>query len=77
MRYISKGQKRVLKDYAKDNYFNSDLLINKLNNKTILMMQLEKINDYETLNWDVNRLIDDLIFADTLEEKLKIIDNFR
>ena len=77
MRYISKGQKRVLKDYAKDNYFNSDLLINKFNNKTILMMQLEKINDYETLNWDVNRLIDDLIFADTLEEKLKIIDNFR
>lgn len=77
MRYISKGQKRVLKDYAKDNYFNSDLLINKFNNKTILMMQLEKINDYETLNWDVNRLIDDLIFADTIEEKLKIIDNFR
>lgn len=77
MRYISKGQKRVLKDYAKDNYFNSDLLINKFNNKTILMMQLEKINDYETLNWDVNRLIDDLVFADTIEEKLKIIDNFR
>ena len=77
MRYLSKGQKRILKDYAKNRYFDSDLLINKFNNKTILLMQLEKVNDYETLNWDVNRLIDDLLFTDTLEEKIKVIDNFR
>ena len=77
MRYLSKGQKRILKDYAKDHYFDSDLYINKFNNKTILLMQLEKVNDYETLTWDVDRLIDDLLFTDTLEEKIKVIDNFR
>ncbi len=77
MRCLSKGQKRILRDYAKDGYFDSDLLINKYNNKTILLMQLEKVNDYETLTWDLNRLIDDLLFTDTLEEKIKVIDNFR
>lgn len=77
MRYLSKGQKRVLKDYAKDGYFNSDLYINKFNNKTILLMQLEKINDYETLNWDVNRLINDLLFEETLEDKIKLIESFK
>lgn len=77
MRYLSKKQKNIIKDYAKDGYFDRDLLINKYNNKTILLMQLEKVNDYETLTWDVNRLIDDLLFTDTLEEKIKFIDNFR
>lgn len=77
MRYLSKGQKRILKDYAKDNYFNSDLWINKCNSKNILMMQLEKVNDYETLWSDIDRLIGDLIFKDTIEEKIKYIDNFR
>lgn len=77
MRSLSKKQKNIIKDYAKNRYFDSDLLINKFNNKTILLMQLEKVNDYETLNWDVNRLIDDLLFTDTLEEKIKVIDNFR
>ena len=77
MRYLSKKQKNIIKDYAKDGYFDRDLLINKYNNKTILLMQLEKVNDYETMTWDVNRLIDDLLFTDTLEEKIKVIDNFR
>jgi len=77
MRYLSKGQKRILKDYAKDNYFNSDLWINKNNSKNILMMQLEKVNDYETLWSDIDRLIGDLIFKDTIEEKIEYIDNFR
>lgn len=77
MRYLSKKQKRILKDYAKDNYFNCDLWINKNNSKNILMMQLEKVNDYETLWSDIDRLIGDLIFVDNLEEKIKIIDNFK
>lgn len=77
MRYLSKGQKRILKDYAKDNYFNIDLWINKNNSKNILMMQLEKVNDYETLWSDIDRLIGDLIFKDTIEEKIEYIDNFR
>lgn len=77
MRYLSKGQKRILKDYAKDGYFNDDLLINKYGNKIILIKQLEKINDYETLYDDLSRLIDDLLFESNLENKLNIIDNFR
>lgn len=77
MRYLSKGQKRILKDYAKDRFFDSDLLINKYGNKNILLMQLEKVNDYECLWSDLDRLINDLLFADTLEEKIKVIDNFR
>lgn len=77
MRYLSKGQKRILKDYAKNKFFESDLLINKYGNKTILIKQLEKVNDYETLNQDLERLIDELLFTYTLEEKLQKIDNFR
>ena len=77
MRYFSKGQKRILKDYAKDGYFNDDLLINKYGNRIILIKQLEKVNDYETLYNDLNRLIDDLRFKDGLENKLKLIENFR
>lgn len=42
MRYLSKGQKRILKDYARDNYFNCDLWINKCNSKNILMMATRK-----------------------------------
>ena len=59
MRYFSKGQKRILKDYAKNKFFENDLLINKYGNKTILIKQLEKVNDYETLYQDLNRLIDE------------------
>lgn len=77
MRYLSKGQKRILKDYAKDGYFNDDLLINKYGNRIILIKQLEKINDYETLYNDLSRLIDDLRFTESLEDKLNIIANFR
>lgn len=77
MRYLSKGQKRILKDYARDGYFNDDLLINKYGNRVILIKQLEKVNDYETLYTDLNRLIDDLRFEDVLENKIKLIENFR
>lgn len=77
MRYLSKKQKRILKDYTKDGYFNDDLLINKYGNKTILMIQLEKVNDYETLCSDLDRLINDLRFESNLENKLSVIDNFR
>lgn len=77
MRYLSKAQKRILKDYAKDGYFNDDLLINKYGNRIILIKQLEKINDYETLYNDLNRLLNDIRFESNLENKLSIIDNFR
>ena len=77
MRYLSKKQKRILKDYAKDGYFNDDLLINKYGNKTILIKQLEKVNDYETLYNDLTRLLNDIRFESNLENKLSVIDNFR
>jgi hypothetical protein len=77
MRYLSKGQKRILKDYAKDGYFNDDWLINKNNNMFILITQLEKVNDYETLYQDLTRILNDIRFESTLENKLNIIDNFR
>lgn len=77
MRYLSKGQKRILKDYTISDYFNDDWLINKNNNMFILIKQLEKVNDYETLYQDLTRLLNDIRFESTLENKLNIIDNFR
>lgn len=74
MRKLSKSQKKILKDYACSGYFDDDLLINKYNNRAILMQQLENKNDYETLYQDVNRLIEDLYMADTLQEKIAKID---
>ena len=77
MRYLSKGQKRILKDYTISGYFNNDWLINKNNSMFILITQLEKVNDYETLYNDLTRLLNDIRFESNLENKLNIIDNFR
>lgn len=77
MRYLSKGQKRILKDYTISGYFNDDWLINKNNNMFILITQLEKVNDYETLYQDLTRILNDIRFESNLENKLNIIDNFR
>ena len=77
MRKLSKGQKRVIKDYTTNGYFENDWLIGKHNNMFILITRLEKINDYETLYNDVTRLINDIRFENTLEDKIKLIDNFR
>ena len=38
-----------------------------------ILMQLEKMNDYETLYQDYDRLTDDLLFSD---DKVKTIENF-
>ena len=77
MRKLSKRQKRVIKEYTVEGYFNNDWLIGKYNNMFILITQLEKINDYETLYNDVTRLINDIRFENTLENKIKLIDNFK
>lgn len=77
MRYLSKGQKRILKDYTISGYFNDDWLINKNNNMFILITQLEKVNDYETLYQDFTRLLNDIRFTKSLDDKIKLIDNFR
>lgn len=76
MRKLSKGQKRILIDYVKSDFFNSDLLIEKYGNENILLRQLENKNDYETLYSDYKRLKQDLLFKDTIEEKINCINNF-
>lgn len=70
MRKLSKKQKNIIICYIKDNFFNNDALINKYNNFYILYKQLEKINDYETLYQDLERLKSDLIFKDTIQDKI-------
>lgn len=75
MRKISKGQKRILIDYIRDGYFNSDLLIEKFNNEYVLLRQLESKNDYETLWSDYYRLKSDLLFKDTIQEKIDYVNS--
>ena len=76
MRKLSKKQKNIIIDYVKNNYFNSDLYIEKCGNEFILLKQLEKVNDYETLYNDYLRLKNDLLFKDTIQEKISYIISF-
>lgn len=76
MRKLSTKQKNVIISYIKDDFFNNDALIDKYGNYNILLKQLEKINDYETLSQDLDRLISDLIFTDTIEEKIQAVKKF-
>jgi hypothetical protein len=68
MRKLSLKQKKLVKEY-----FDNDLLdytnVEHKQNKKELIIKLEKLNDYETLWWDVDRLIDDLIMNDNLDIK--------
>lgn len=76
MRRLNTKQKNVIMSYIKNDYFNSDCLIDKYGNYNILLTQLEKINDYETLDNDLQRLTTDLIFCDTLEKKIEKTKKF-
>lgn len=76
MRKLSKKQKSIIIDYVKSGFFEKDWLIKKHGNNVILYKQLEKVNNYETLYQDVERLIDDLLFKDNKEEKIDYIKNF-
>ena len=76
MRRLNTKQKNVIISYINNDYFNNDCLIDKYGNYNILLMQLEKINDYETLNDDLQRLTTDLIFCNTIEEKIQKTKNF-
>ena len=68
MRKLSTKQKEIIKDY-----FDNDLLDNTNaeyeQNKDDLIIKLEKLNDYETLWQDVDRLIWDLSFNKNLDIK--------
>jgi hypothetical protein len=68
MRKLNNKQKQLIKEY-----FDNDLLDNTNveyeQNKDELINNLEKINDYETLWSDVDRLIWDLSFNKNLDIK--------
>ena len=76
MRKLSKKQKNIIIDYIENDFFNTDLFIEKNNNECILLKQLEKANDYETLWEDYNRLKGDLIFLTDKEQKKQYVKNF-
>lgn len=76
MRKLSKKQKNVIIDYIENDFFNSDLFIEKNNNEFILLKQLEKANNYETLYEDYNRLKEDLFFLTDKEQKKQYVKNF-
>lgn len=68
MRRLSLKQKKLVKEY-----FDNDLLdytnVEHRQNKADLIIKLEKLNDYETLWSDVDRLVDDLISNEDLDLK--------
>lgn len=75
MRKLSKKQKNIIIDYINNDFFESDLLIEKYGNFNILYSQLEKINDYETLWQDLKRITNDLLFENNKEDKINYIKN--
>ena len=76
MRRLNQKQKNIIIDYIKNDFFNNDYLIEQFNNEVIIIQQLEKINDYETLITDFKRLKNDLFFIDSKEDKIKYVKNF-
>ena len=76
MKKLSKKQKNIIIDYIKNDFFNTDLFIEKNNNEFILLKQLEKANDYETLYQDYNRLKDDLLFLSDKSKKIQYVKDF-
>lgn len=75
MRKLSKKQKNIIIDYINNDFFESDLLIEKYGNFNILYSQLEKINDYETLWQDLKRITNDLLFSNNKEDKINYVKN--
>ena len=67
MRKLSIKQKTYIKQCLKNG-------VNLKEKRFEILIQLEKINDYETLYQDYDRLICDLLFSD---DKLKTIEDFR
>ena len=75
MRKLSKKQKNIIIDYINNDFFESDLLIEKYGNFNILYSQLEKINDYEKLWQDLKRITNDLLFENNKEDKINYVKN--
>jgi len=59
-RHLTAGQKKLIRQYVKDG---------KKKNWSELIRDLEEINDYETLNQDVKRFIDDIDLEESKKTK--------
>lgn len=72
MRKLNKKQKELVKYYYRNDMLDSTN-VEYYSNIVKLKLECEKINDYETLYTDINRLISDLDYTD---DYVKTIDNF-
>lgn len=62
MRKLTAGQKQILDDWFKVFGHTCGIFFTLETNEFFteeLLAKLEKINDYETLHWDINRYISD------------------
>lgn len=66
MRKLSKVQKKVILEH----FINANRDTHNIN-RYELIEKLEKINDYETLWSDLDRLLSDLNFSNNYEETIK------
>jgi hypothetical protein len=70
MRKLSAKQKKIVQRYWEEDKLDNTNVEYHLN-KEQLLEELEKINDYETLWSDLDRLICDLIFSDNYIETIR------
>lgn len=69
MRKLNMKQKKIVQRYWEEDKLDSTN-VEYYNNKEELLEELEKINDYETMWSDLDRLINDLYFSDNIEQTI-------
>ena len=70
MRKLSAKQKKIIRKYWEEDKLDYTNVEWK-NNRTKLILELEKINDYETMWNDLDILIQDLNFSDNYIETIQ------
>jgi hypothetical protein len=69
MRKLNMKQKKLVQKYWEEDKLDSTN-VEYYNNKKELLEELEKINDYETMWCDLDRLINDLYFSKDYEQTI-------
>ena len=69
MRKLNMKQKKIVQRYWEEDKLDSTN-VEYYNNKEELLEELEKINDYETMWSDLDRLINDLYFSEDYEQTI-------
>lgn len=69
MRKLNMKQKKIVQRYWEEDKLDSTN-VEYYNNKEELLEELEKINDYETMWCDLDRLINDLYFSEDYEQTI-------